>query len=301
MTGGTRPVGDKAIESMSSPSFHLADANAANVFAAFIFVVIFLIAGAVGYAIVGQINIWVVLAAFVVAVMAVFTIHLASEWERAVVLRLGHFSRVAGPGIFCTIPFLEHIAFRADQRIMLTCFSTEETLTADFVPVNVDAALFWMVQDAKLACVEAENYYNATSMAAQTALRDAIGRKDLNDVTTHRDQLDAELRDAIDEKTSAWGVSVIAVEIRDIVIPKELQEAMAVAATADKQKDARIVLAEVEKDVASMLIEATDLYEGHDRAFDLRTMHLLNEGVKQSGGTLVVPSAYTEGFQAAKK
>ena len=290
----------RSIEAMSSPAYNRSDANAANVFSAFVFVVCFLVTMAAGFFIAGEVNIWVVVAAFVVSILAIFVVHMASEWERVVILRFGHFSRVEGPGIYCTIPFLEHASLRADQRIMLTCFSTEETLTADFVPVNVDAALFWMVQDAKLACIEAEDYYNATSMAAQTALRDAIGRKDLTEVTTHREQLDAELRDAIDEKTSAWGVSVIAVEIRDIVIPKDLQEAMAAAATADKKKDARVVLAEIEKDIAAMLIEATDQYEGHDRAFELRTMHLLNEGVKEGNGTLVVPSAYSEGFRVDK-
>lgn len=285
------------IESMNSPMFHRADDNASKIFSALVFVVLVLALLAIGSIITEPINIWVVVLAFAVGVLGIFTIHLASEWERVVVLRLGKFSRVVGPGIYLTVPFVEHASLHADQRIMLTCFSTEETLTADFVPVNVDAALFWMVQDAKMACIEVENYYNATSMAAQTALRDAIGRKELTAVTTHRKQLDAELQRSIDEKTNNWGVSVIAVEIRDIVIPKELQEAMAAAATADRQRDARVVLAEIEKDIASMLIEATDLYEGHDKAFELRTMHLLNEGVKQGSGTLVVPSAYSEGFK----
>lgn len=163
--------------------------------------------------------------------------------------------------------------------------------------MNVDAAVFWMIWDAQKACLEVENYYDAVSMAAQTALRDAIGRKSISDVTIHRDKLDQELRDKIEEKTNAWGISILSVEIRDIVIPKELQSDMAAAAKAEREKDARIVLAEVEKDVAEMLLEATEIYRKDEMAFELRSMHLLSEGVKESSGTLVIPSAYSEGFK----
>lgn len=286
-----------AIEEINSPRTRHVDDNAPGVFSAFVFVVAFVIVLALGYAIARDVNIWTICAAFAVAVLAIFTVRVASQWERAIVLRLGSFNRVAGPGLFFTIPFVEHVALRADLRIMLTGFSAEETLTSDLVPVNVDAAVFWMVWDAQKACLEVENYYDAVSMAAQTALRDAIGRKSISDVTTHRDKLDQELKDKIEEKTSSWGISIISVEIRDIVIPKELQRDMAAAAKAEREKDARIVLAEVEKDVAAMLLEATEVYRQDELAFELRSMHLLSEGVKESNGTLVIPSAYSEGFK----
>ena len=285
------------IETINSPRTRRANDNAPSIFAAFVFVAAFVIATIVGFAIAGEVNIWVLCAGFVVAVLAIFTIRIAAQWERAIILRLGRFNRMAGPGLFFTIPFIEHIALRADLRIMLTGFSAEETLTSDLVPVNVDAAVFWMVWDAEKACLEVENYYDAVSMAAQTALRDAIGRKSITDVTVHRDKLDQELRDKIEEKASAWGISVLSVEIRDIVIPKELQPDMAVAAKAEREKEARIVLAEVEKDVAEMLLDATKVYRQDEMAFELRSMHLLSEGVKESNGTLVIPSAYSEGFK----
>lgn len=288
------------IEALNSPRTRHVDDNASNVFSAFVFVLAFLVATALGFLIAGDMNIWVLCIGFAVAVIAIFTVRIAAQWERIIILRFGSFNRVAGPGLYFTIPFVEHIALRADQRVMLTGFNAEETLTSDLVPVNVDAAVFWMVWDAEKACMEVENYYDAVSMAAQTALRDAIGRKSISDVTVHRDKLDEELRDKIEEKASTWGVSVISVEIRDIVIPKELQRDMAAAAKAEREKDARIVLAEVEKDVAAMLLEATEVYRRDEMAFELRSMHLLSEGVKESNGTLVIPSAYSEGFKREK-
>ena len=284
------------IEALNSPRARRVEDNAPQVFSAFVFVAAFLVTAVVGYAIAQRVNIWVLCIAFAIAVAAIFTIRIAAQWERVVVLRLGAFNRVAGPGLFFTIPFVDHIALRADQRVMLTCFSAEETLTSDLVPVNVDAAVFWMVWDAEKACMEVENYYDAVSMAAQTALRDAIGRKSISDVTVHRDKLDQELRDKIEEKSSVWGVSVISVEIRDIVIPKNLQNDMAAAAKAEREKDARIVLAEVEQDIASMLHEATDLYREDELAFKLRQMHLVSGTLQNSSGSVVVPSSYVEGF-----
>ncbi|HIR01741.1 MAG TPA: slipin family protein [Candidatus Aveggerthella stercoripullorum] len=291
---------DRVIETYNSPRVRRTDSNAGSVFSAFIFVGVALAAGVLGYAATGEVNIWTIVAAFALAVFAASTVRIAAQWERAVILRFGAFDRVAGPGLYLMIPFVEHVALHADQRIMLTGFDAEETLTADLVPVNVDAAVFWMIWDAEKACLEVEDYYDAVSMAAQTALRDAIGRKDLSDVTVHRDKLDQELRDKIEEKTNPWGISVLSVEIRDIVIPKELQRDMAAAAKAEREKDARIVLAEVEKDVAAMLLEATEIYRKDEMAFELRSMHLLSEGVKESNGTLVIPSAYSEGFKSGK-
>jgi regulator of protease activity HflC (stomatin/prohibitin superfamily) len=285
-----------SIESYSSPKTRHTDENAGIVFSAFVFVLGFSSTAAVGYLAADGFNIWVLTAATVAAVLAVFTVRIAPQWEKAVILRLGKYSRTAGPGLYFTVPFIEHIALHADRRVMLTGFGAEETLTADMVPVNVDAVIFWYVWDAEKACMEVEDYYDSVSLAAQTALRDAIGRKAITDVAMHRVQLDAELRTSIDEKTTEWGVSILFVEIRDVVIPKDLQGAMAVEAKAEREKDARIILAEVEKDIASMLLDATRIYREDELSFKLRSLHLLSEGVKESSGTIVVPSTYAEGF-----
>lgn len=284
------------VESYSSPKTRHTDENASFVFSAFLFVATALAVLGIGFAAMGTVNIWLLAAALVLAVLVIFTVHIAPQWERAVILRLGKYRRTAGPGLYLTIPFIDHVSLRADQRTMLTGFSAEETLTADLVPVNVDAAVFWMVWDAEKACLEVEDYYDSVALAAQTTLRDSIGRKGITDITMHRDQLDEELKAAIEEKTSVWGVSILFVEIRDIVIPKDLQRAMSAEARADREKDARIVLAEVERDIAAMLHDASEIYREDDIALKLRQMHLVNESLKDSKGSLVVPSSYAEGF-----
>ncbi len=297
----TRSGSATDIETINSPHSRQPKDNAPQVFSAIIFIIAFILAMGIGSMISEKMTIWILCISFVVAILVAATIRIASQWERVVILRFGSYNRTVGPGLFFIIPFVEHIALRADMRIMLTGFSAEETLTSDLVPVNMDAAIFWMVWDAEKACLEVENYYDAVSMAAQTALRDAIGRKNISDITVHRDKLDQELKDKIEEKTTTWGISVLSVEIRDIVIPKELQCDMAAAAKAEREKDARIVLAEVERDVAEMLLDATEVYRKDEMAFELRSMHLLSEGVKKSNGTLVIPSAYSEGFRRGRE
>lgn len=284
------------IDSCNSPKSRHTDENASIVFGAFLFVVAVIVVLGLGWLVTGEINIWTLSAALLVAALVVSTIRIAPQWERVVILRLGEYNRTAGPGFYLTVPFVEHIALRADQRMMLTGFGAEETLTADLVPVNVDAVVFWMVWDAEKAALEVEDYHDSVMMASQTALRDAIGRKNIADVAVHRDQLDAELKEKIEEKTSSWGVSVLSVEIRNIVIPKDLQEDMAAEARAEREKDARITLAEVEQDIATMLREAASVYDDNEIALRLRSMHLLNESVKEAGSTMVVPSAYVDGF-----
>ena len=222
--------------------------------------------------------------------------HVVLEWERSVVLRFGKFNRVAGPGLIFMIPLVEYSAATVDMRMRSTAFKAEHVLTADLVPVNVDAVLFWMVFSAKKACVEVEDYSAAVAWVAQTAMRKAIGRATVAEVAMRRDQLDAELKDAIEEKLSPWGIDIIDVEVRDIVVPKELQEAMAMEAVAERKKNARMVLAEAEKDISEMLKDASEVYAGDQDAMKLRTMHLAYESVEQSGGTLVIPSAFSEGF-----
>ena len=273
--------------------------NGPLIFSAFIAVVVFSCVFVGGFALMGEFNVWWLLGALVVAWAATMCVHIAMQWEKVVIFRFGKFDRMAGPGLYFTIPFIEQTALKADQRIMVTGFGAEETLTSDLVPINVDAVLFWMVWDAKKACLEVENYYNSVSLAAQTALRDAIGRASVSEVAIRRNQLDQELQEVIEERTSVWGITVMSVEIRDIVIPQELQEAMSAEAQAEREKNARMVLAEVEKDISSMLVDAANVYDENELAVRLRTMHLLYESVKNSGGTVVIPSAYSEGFADA--
>ena len=266
------------------------------VFSAFVFALFFVVAITAGVALVRGIDVWVVLVAFGVASLAAMSIHIAMQWEKVVVMRFGKFHRIRSAGLYFTIPFVDQTALRADQRVVVTGFGAEETLTSDLVPINVDAVLFWMVWDAQKACLEVENYYNSVSLAAQTALRDAIGRATASEVAVRRNQLDEELQRVIEEKTSLWGITILSVEIRDIIIPQGLQEVMSVEAQAEREKSARMLLAEVERDISEMLMDAAQVYEKSEVALRLRTMHLLYESVKGSGGTVVVPSAYSEGF-----
>ncbi len=225
--------------------------------------------------------------------------HIVLQWEKVVVLRLGKFNRVSGPGLVFTIPLVEHCTMRVDQRISATYFGAEKTLTNDLVPVNVDAVLFWMVFSAEKACVELEDYPNAVSWIAQTAMRQAIGRRSVSELACSREVLDAELEKVIEEKLSPWGIAIIGVEIRDIVIPKELQDAMAMESIAERERNARMVLAEAEHDISEMLADAGDVYANAPEAMKLRTMHLAYDSVRKSGGTLVIPSAFSEGFTDA--
>lgn len=285
-----------SIEAFNSPKTRYADENAGTIFSAALFCVSALVTVAAGWALAGEVNVWVVAAAVLVATFAVLTLRVASQWEQIVILRLGKYRRTAGPGVFFTVPFIDHVALRADQRVQLTGFGAEEALTADMVPVNVNAIVFWMVWNAEKACMEVEDYYDSVALASQTTLRDAIGRNAITDLISRRVRLDEELKSAIEQKVEPWGISVLSVEIRDVVIPRSLQEAMSAEARAERERDAQIVLAEVESDIAAMLHEASDIYRDDECAFKLRQMHLLNQGVKGAGGTLVVPSAYTQGF-----
>lgn len=244
----------------------------------------------------GAIGLAALIVSVIVGCLAASSIHIVMQWEKAVVMRLGRFNRVAGPGIVFTIPIVEFYSLRVDQRVMSTYFGAEETLTSDLVPVNVDAIVFWMVFSAEKAAIEVEDYSAAVSWMAQAVLRKAIGRASISEVAARRDQIDSELKEVLEDKLSGWGIDVIDVEVRDIVVPKELQEAMAAEAVASRERGARMILAEAEHDISEMLRDASDVYEGDAEAMRLRTMHLAYESVKQSGGTLVIPSAFSEGF-----
>ena len=234
--------------------------------------------------------------ALVFAVLATMSVHIAQQWEKVVVLRLGKLNRVSGPGLFWTWPVIEQNTMRVDGRVRATTFGAEETLTADLVPLDVNAVLFWHVWDAKAACTEVRDFTRAVELAAQTALRDAIGRGGAAEVAIRREQLDRELKRALEEKVAPWGITILSVEIRDILLPKELQDVMSLEAQAEQRKKARIILMEAEQDICEMMEGMGDAYSKNDAALRLRAMHLLYESVRETGGTVVVPSSFSEGF-----
>ncbi len=259
---------------------------------------------AVSFAVVLLVSSWLVppigvghiAAALAVALIAASSVHIAQQWEKVVVLRLGKFNRVSGPGLYWTIPVIEQNALRVDCRVRTTAFDAEETLSADLVPLNVNAVLFWVVWDAKAACTEVGDFSRAVELAAQTALRDAIGRAGAAEVAIRREQLDRELKGVLEEKVAPWGITVLSVEVRDIIMPKELQDTMSLEAQAEQRKRARITLMEAEVDIAEMIAEMGEVYADNDAALRLRAMHLLYESVRETGGTVVVPSSFSEGF-----
>ena len=252
-------------------------------------------------AICGELTLVGILVSVVVALAMLSSVHVCMDWERAVVMRLGKFNRLAGPGLFFTIPLLEFCTLRVDQRMNVTPFGAEEALTSDLVPLDVDAVLFWVIWDPEKACTEVEDCYFAVALSAQTALRDAIGRASLQNVVMRRHQLDQELRDAVEKKVSDWGISIVSVEVRDLIIPKELQGIMSLEAQAECRKSARITLMEAEKDLSAILDDVAQTY-GHDEiALSLRKMHLTYEGMQDNDGTFVVPSAYGEGFTSKQE
>jgi regulator of protease activity HflC (stomatin/prohibitin superfamily) len=220
-----------------------------------------------------------------------FALKVASQWEKAVVLRLGKFYGLRGPGVFWIIPIVDTIPSWIDHRVMVTPFSAEKTLTKDTVPVDVDAVLFWVVWDAEKAALEVKDYQSAIAWAAQTALRDIIGRMMLADILVGRSAIDEELQHIIDERTTPWGVTVNSVEIRDIVIPQDLEDAMSRQAQAERERQARVILGESEKQVAASFAEAAQAYINNPTALHLRAMNMLFEGLKEKGALVIVPSS----------
>jgi regulator of protease activity HflC (stomatin/prohibitin superfamily) len=216
---------------------------------------------------------------------------IAQQWERAVVLRLGRFIGLRGPGLFWIVPFIDHVSSWIDQRTITTSFAAEQTLTCDTVPVNVDAVLFWMVHDAQKAALEVQDYAQAVSWAAQTALRDIIGRTTLTDLLRGRERIEAELQLLIDSRSNPWGVTVSSVEMRDVVIPGSLQDAMSREAQAAREKQARIILGEAEMEIAHSFEEAAKSYADNPTALHLRAMNMLYEGLKEKGALMVIPSS----------
>ena len=241
-----------------------------------------------------------VVAAVIAGSLCACCIRIAPQWERVAVLRFGRFNRVAGPGLYALVPFVEYTAIHIDHRVMTSSFSAEAALTADLVPVDVDAILFWMVWDAEKACLEVENYPKAVLWSAQTAMRDAIGQLNLADLSLRRKQIDRELQEIMGAKCEQWGITVMSVEIRDIMVPRELQDALSKEAQAERERNARVILAEVEKDISEMFVEAAEVYDKNPKAMQLRAMNLAYEGAKDGKGVLLAPSSLADGFDVSK-
>jgi regulator of protease activity HflC (stomatin/prohibitin superfamily) len=233
----------------------------------------------------------VVIVLDLIAIYLLFAIKVADQWEKAVVLRLGRFKGLFGPGIFWVIPIIDIIPSWIDHRVMVTPFSAEKTLTKDTVPVDVDAVLFWLVWDAEKAALEVEDYRVAIAWAAQTALREVIGQMNLADILVGRAKMDRDLQKIIDERTTPWGVTVQSVEIRDIVIPQELEDAMSRQAQAERERQARVILGESEKQIAQSFADASEAYIDNPTALHLRAMNMLFEGLKEKGALVIVPSS----------
>jgi regulator of protease activity HflC (stomatin/prohibitin superfamily) len=231
---------------------------------------------------------------FIVAFILALSPKIAQQWEKAIVLRLGKYVGQRGPGLFWIVPLIDRVSVYIDQRIITTSFAAEQTLTADTVPVNVDAVLFWMVYDPEKAALEVQQYQDAVSWAAQTALRDIIGRTHLSELLRGREQIEGMLQELIDQRCNPWGVTVQSVEMRDVIIPDALQDAMSREAQASREKQARIILGQAEVEIAKLFQEASLSYQENPTALHLRAMNMLYEGLKEKGALMLVPSSAVE-------
>lgn len=272
-----------------------------NYFAVLIFFVILGIGIAVAYAIYGiQANTegrLIVVVSFVIALIVAYSIKIADQWEKAVVLRLGGFHSLRGPGLFFIIPVIDTIPYWIDIRVITSSFTAEKTLTKDTVPVDVDAVLFWKVLDPKKAALDVADYRSAISWASQTALRDVIGKTMLSDMLEGRDKISKELQKIIDERTEPWGVNVISVEVKDVLIPHGLEDAMSMQAQAERERQARVILGDSERQVAQKFEEAAKSYSNNPTALHLRAMNMLYEGLKSNSTIVIVPSTALESMQ----
>jgi regulator of protease activity HflC (stomatin/prohibitin superfamily) len=229
-----------------------------------------------------------------IASYILYALRVASQWEKAIILRLGKFHKLAGPGPFWIVPVIDSISSWIDHRVMVTPFTAERTLTKDTVPVDVDAVLFWVVWDAEKAALEVKDYVSAISWAAQTALREIIGQMTLADILVGRSKMDQELQRIIDERTTPWGVTVQSVEIRDVIIPQDLEDAMSSQAQAERERQARVILGESEMQIAESFSKASQAYQDNPTALHLRAMNMLFEGLKEKGALVIVPSSAVE-------
>jgi regulator of protease activity HflC (stomatin/prohibitin superfamily) len=234
---------------------------------------------------------------FLIAIIVSSAIKIADQWEKAVVLRLGKFESLRGPGLFFIIPVIDSVAYWIDGRVITTSFTAEKTLTKDTVPVDVDAVLFWKVLDPKKAALEIAEYRNAINWASQTALRDVIGKTMLSEMLEGRDKMSEQLQKIIDDRTEPWGINVISVEVKDVLIPSSLQDAMSMQAQAERERQARVILGDSERQVAEKFGEAAKTYENNPTALHLRAMNMLYEGLKSNSTIVIVPSSALETMQ----
>src|SRR3977135_4048070 len=235
-----------------------------------------------------------VIVGLIVGLLLAQSPRVAKQWEKAIVLRLGRYVGIRGPGLFWIVPLIDTVSLWIDQRVITTNFVAEQTLTSDTVPVNVDAVLFWMVYDPEKAALEVQDYQQAVSWAAQTALRDIIGRTALTELLRGRERIEEELQKLIDDRSTPWGVTVQSVEMRDVVIPDALQDAMSREAQASREKQARIILGEAEMEIAHSFEEAAKSYRHNPTALHLRAMNMLYEGLKEKGALMLIPSSAVE-------
>jgi regulator of protease activity HflC (stomatin/prohibitin superfamily) len=235
--------------------------------------------------------------AFFIAYVVSASINIANQWDRAIVLRLGHFHSLKGPGLFFIIPIIDTVAYWLDIRVITSSFKAEKTLTKDTVPVDVDAVLFWKVIDPKKASLEVADYKSAIGWASQTALRDVIGKTMLSDMLEGRSKISNELQIIIDERTEPWGINVISVEVKDVLIPPALENAMSMQAQAERERQARVILGDSERQVAEKFGEAAKTYMNNPVALHLRAMNMLYEGLKENSTIVIVPSSAIDTMQ----
>jgi regulator of protease activity HflC (stomatin/prohibitin superfamily) len=272
-----------------------------NAFGTLIFCLVIVVGGGVAYATYTPsarvVSASIGASAFIVACLAVLSIRVADQWDKAVILRLGQFRALKGPGLFVIIPVLDTIPYWIDTRVITTGFKAEKTLTKDTVPVDVDAVLFWKVVDPKRAALAVANYSSAISWASQTALRDVIGKTLLSEMLEGRDKISSILQKIIDERTEPWGINVISVEVKDVLIPESLEKAMSMQAQAERERQARVILGDSERQVAEKFAEAAKSYQHNPVAFHLRAMNMLYEGLKENATIVIVPSTAVESMQ----
>ena len=255
-------------------------------FATLIFVVILSIGVGLTFAMYGISANWesisILIGVFITALLIFSAIRIADQWNRAVVLRLGRFRAVKGPGLFFIVPIIDTVPYLIDTRVITATFKAEKTLTKDTVPVDVDAVLFWKVLDPKKAALDVADYQSAISWASQTALRDVIGKTMLSDMLEGREKISNELQKIIDVRTEPWGINVISVEVKDVLIPPALEDAMSMQAQAERERQARVILGDSERQVAEKFGDAAKTYADNPTAFHLRAMNMLYEGLKQN-------------------
>lgn len=237
---------------------------------------------------------WYLLGGAVVGLYLLFAIKVAKQWEKAAVLRLGRYAGLRGPGPFHIIPIIETTSRFVDQRIRVTDVTAESALTRDTVPVNVDAIVFWVVWNAEKSILEVEDYQTAVALGAQTALRESIGRHELAQMITERETLGKELQRILDDKTNGWGITVQSVEIRDVHIPPQLEDAMSRQAQAERERQARIILGTAETEISNKFAQASEVYVDNPTALHLRAMNMLYEALKTNGSMVIVPSTAVE-------